>query len=121
MLEPGQHDIVVFPGGSGNGQASAVTPAGLTALRNFVSAGGGYIGTCGGSFLGLQHVGFYLPAKHAACGNVSPADKLLQPHCSPATQEPFDRGDGNVLVEFTQTGLTQLNLPPAKFSGNVTM
>ena len=106
---------------AGNGQASAVGPEGLVALRKFVSAGKGYIGTCGCSFLGLQHVGFYLPPSHAPCGDVSPDDKLLQPHCTPPTQEPFDRGDGDVLVEFTQAGLAQLNLPPSKFSGNVTI
>ena len=143
-LEPSALDVAVFPGGSGNGQAAAVGPAGLVALRKFVAAGKGYIGTCGGSFLGLQHVGFYLPPKHAPCGDVSKADKLLQPHCTPLTQEPFDRGDGDVQVEFTQAvssdtfsicapsvsltpkvslfqGLEQLSLPPAQFSGNVTI
>jgi putative intracellular protease/amidase len=49
QLTPSQYDVVVFPGGSGNGQAAAVTPAGLVALRKFVAAGKGYIGTCGGS------------------------------------------------------------------------
>ena len=42
-----------------------VDPTGLVALRKFVAAGKGYIGTCGGSFLGLPHVGFYLPPQHA--------------------------------------------------------
>ena len=60
MLEPGQLDVVVFPGGSGNGQAKAIGLAGLEALRKFVQAGGGYIGTCGGAFLGLQ-------VRHALC------------------------------------------------------
>ena len=120
-LEPSALDVAVFPGGSGNGQAAAVGPAGLVALRKFVAAGKGYIGTCGGSFLGLQHVGFYLPPKHVPCGDVSKADKLLQPHCTPLTQEPFDRGDGDVQVEFTLEGLNLLSLPPAQFSGNVTI
>ena len=48
-------------------------------------AGRGYIGTCGGSFLGLQHVGFYLPANHTPCGDPNKA------HCTPITQEPWDR------------------------------
>ena len=60
MLEPGQFDVVVFPGGSGNGQAKAVGLKGLEALRKFVQAGGGYMGTCGGAFLGLQVGGFRL-------------------------------------------------------------
>eukprot|EP01079_Euglenida_sp_SAG-EU17-18_P009193 gene9193-8279_t len=41
-LAPGDFDMVVFPGGSGNGQATAVGEDGLTALRAFVGAGGGY-------------------------------------------------------------------------------
>ena len=48
-------DVVVFPGGSGNAQAEAIGPTGIAALRAFVADGGGYIGTCGGAFLGLQH------------------------------------------------------------------
>ena len=116
QLTPEQYDVVVFPGGSGNGQAGAVGAAGLEALRRFVSAGKGYIGTCGGSFLGLQHVGFYLPSNHTPSCGLKPL-----PHCTPTTQQPWDRGDGDVLIEFTQAGLEQLNLPPSTYGGNVTI
>ena len=105
-LTPQSYDVVVFPGGSGGGQAEAVGEAGLGALRRFVAGGSGYIGTCGGAFLGLQHVLFYGsgPAGHG-----------------PPTQEPWDRGHGVVQVEFSPAGLMELNLPPQKFGGNVSI
>ena len=102
------HDIMVFPGGSGNGQANAVGESGLAALRRFVAAGGGFVGTCGGAFLGLQHAHFY---------GDGPAGR------GPPTQEPFDRGHGNVSVEFTMQGLSALQLgdETGPFGGNVTI
>lgn len=105
-LQPGDYDIVVFPGGSGNGQANAIGKKGVEMLRSFVSAGGGYIGTCGGAFLGLQHVLFYGDGPN---------------HRGPPTQEPFDRGHGQVQVEFTAQGLQDLSLPQDRFGGNVTI
>jgi len=47
----GQFDVVVFPGGSGSGQAKALRSAGRESVRAFVEAGGGYIGVCGGAYL----------------------------------------------------------------------
>ena len=55
-LSAADYEAVVFPGGSGGGQARAIGEEGLVALRQFVGAGRGYIGTCGGAFLGIQHV-----------------------------------------------------------------
>lgn len=55
-LSAADYEAVVFPGGSGGGQARAIGEEGLVALRRFVGAGRGYIGTCGGAFLGIQHV-----------------------------------------------------------------
>ena len=34
---------MVFPGGSGNGQAKAIGAAGIEAVRNHVRGGGGYL------------------------------------------------------------------------------
>ncbi len=50
----GDFHVLVFPGGSGSAQASAIGEGGLAAVRSFVSAGGHYIGTCAGAFLALQ-------------------------------------------------------------------
>ena len=83
-VAPGDFAALVFPGGSGNGQAAAIGAAGLAAVRAFVGGGGGYVGTCGGAFLGLQHAKFYGDGPAAA---------------GPPTQEPWDRGSGDVLME----------------------
>jgi glutamine amidotransferase-like uncharacterized protein len=98
-LRRDDYEIIVFPGGTGNGQAAAINETGMAAVRAFNSAGGGYIGTCGGAFLGLQHLLFY--------GNPPPP-----------TQEPFDRGDGPVLVEFLAGGDAALGL---NYTGNITI
>jgi hypothetical protein len=110
-LEPGDFSIIVFPGGSGNGQAKAIGGKGLTAVRNFVSSGGAYIGTCGGAFLGLQHVKFYGNGPNGPSGR------------GPPTQEPFDRGHGTVQVEFTEDGVKNLHLQASTYGGdkNVTI
>lgn len=101
------HDIVAFPGGSGRGQATAIGEDGLSAIRAFVKAGGAYLGTCGGAFLGIQHIKFYGDGP----------DGL-----GPPTEEPWDRGHGEVEVGFTAAGVTDFQLAPAKYSGrNVTL
>lgn len=98
-------DVAVFPGGSGNGMAKALGEDGLASVRSFVSAGGGYMGTCGGAFLGISHLYFY--GEGAGSG--------------PPTQEPWDRGHGPVQVEFTEKGLKDIALDPVQFGGNVTV
>ena len=45
------YDVVMFPGGSGAGQAGALQQAGCQKVEQFVAAGGGYVGTCAGAFL----------------------------------------------------------------------
>ena len=103
-------DVLVFPGGSGNGQAAALGEAGLVAVRNFVAQGGGYIGTCGGAFLGLQHLLFYGEGPLGSEG-----------HRGPPTQEPFDRGHGDVQVQFTAAGVSNLKLRSTSPKRNVTI
>ena len=92
-------DLVVFPGGSGTGQANALGAAGQAAVKNFVHAGGGYIGTCGGAFLAIKHLGLF-----------------GEP--SPPTVEPWARGHGPVAVEFTPKGVTSLQLPRSVYGDN---
>jgi len=48
------HDVVVYPG-SGSGVWAVINNPGLgTTIRDFVGAGGGYIGICGGAIAGSQ-------------------------------------------------------------------
>lgn len=46
-----QFDVVMFTGGSGSGQASALGETGRRQVKQFVEKGGGYVGICAGSYL----------------------------------------------------------------------
>jgi hypothetical protein len=46
-------DVVVFPGGSGSQEFVGIDAAGQAAVKAFVRAGGGYLGTCAGAYLAL--------------------------------------------------------------------
>ena len=50
-LSPTNFDLVVFPGGGGSAEAAAIGPGGAAAVRAFVAAGKGYLGTCAGGYL----------------------------------------------------------------------
>jgi len=96
-------DAVLFPGGSGSGQARALGAAGMGAVRAFVAGGGGYVGTCGGAFLALEHLMLY---------GTPPLP----------TVEPWKRGHGPVQVEFTAAAAATLHLDPQTYANkNVTI
>jgi len=44
-------DVLIQPGGSGSKQAKALEQEGRDKIRDFVAAGGGYLGICAGSYL----------------------------------------------------------------------
>ncbi len=44
-------DVVIHPGGSGSGQGKALAETGRTRERDFIKAGGGYVGICAGAYL----------------------------------------------------------------------
>jgi glutamine amidotransferase-like uncharacterized protein len=44
-------DVIVFPGGTGNGQARSLGESGAAAVVEFVAGGGGAIGICAGGYL----------------------------------------------------------------------
>eukprot|EP00441_Pelagodinium_beii_P008479 CAMPEP_0197684958 /NCGR_PEP_ID=MMETSP1338-20131121/100213_1 /TAXON_ID=43686 ORGANISM="Pelagodinium beii, Strain RCC1491" /NCGR_SAMPLE_ID=MMETSP1338 /ASSEMBLY_ACC=CAM_ASM_000754 /LENGTH=218 /DNA_ID=CAMNT_0043266731 /DNA_START=179 /DNA_END=835 /DNA_ORIENTATION=- len=83
------YDVVIFPGGRGDHQAAAVGKDGLEAIKAFVSAGGGYIGVCGGAALAITFLKFF--------GDVQ-------------KEEPWDRGKGDVRVEITDDGHNSLQM-----------
>ncbi|MDP6753585.1 MAG: succinylglutamate desuccinylase/aspartoacylase family protein [Verrucomicrobiota bacterium] len=56
----GQFDMVIFPGGSGSKQAAALGKVGKDAVRDFVDAGGGYVGICAGAFLAASNYSWSL-------------------------------------------------------------
>lgn len=43
--------VLIHPGGSGGGQGKAIGEAGRQQVREFVKAGGGYVGVCAGAYL----------------------------------------------------------------------
>jgi glutamine amidotransferase PdxT len=45
------YDVVMFPGGSGTGEANALQQSGCAKVEQFVARGGGYVGTCAGAYL----------------------------------------------------------------------
>ena len=44
-------DVIIFSGGSGSGQSKAIGETGRAKVREFVAAGGGYLGICAGAYL----------------------------------------------------------------------
>eukprot|EP00729_Bicosta_minor_P002778 gene2778-29660_t len=100
-IKPGNFAVVVFPGGSGRGESTAIGEEGMDAVKAHLVAGGGYIGTCGGAFLAIQHLKLY---------GEGPAG------LGPTTQEPWDRGHGVVQVEFTKEGAETLGLQAATYA-----
>lgn len=89
-------DMVFFPGGWSTGQAHGLGDDGMEAVKSFVHNGGGYVGTCGGAWLGLEFLRLYGDGPD---GQGIPADEL---------------GEGDSHVAFSEEALrdefTQLDL-----------
>jgi len=88
------YDVIMFPGGSGNGENTSLTPDGSNIVREFIWNGGGYIGICAGGFEAIQHL------------------KIIKAN----VRQPYDRGAGNLTVEFNEQGTRALG-----YSGNETI
>jgi glutamine amidotransferase-like uncharacterized protein len=104
-------DLVIFPGGSGTGQANAIGEVGLALILSWVNAGGAYIGTCAGAFLGMSYVPHPESSPKPSALTLSFARSHIGFYGEPAgfpTQEPWDRGDGNVSVEVLDRGFEDL-------------
>lgn len=89
QLKPGAFDVVFFPGGSGGGEKKSLGIKGAASVQAFVKAGGGYLGICAGAYL-AEPLGLIKYKK----------------------MEPWDRGDGDVLVQWEQAGRDALQLGP---------
>lgn len=48
-------DVLIMPGGSGSKQAAMLEDTGRDKVREFVKAGGGYVGICAGAYLASSH------------------------------------------------------------------
>ena len=86
-LDLTQFDVVVFPGGSGSGQAKGIGEVGLEKVREYVKNGGGYVGICAGAYL--------------ACTNFSWGLGILN---ASTVSSKWMRGSGYVDFEVTHDG-----------------
>ncbi|MCH2160736.1 MAG: BPL-N domain-containing protein [Phycisphaerales bacterium] len=88
-------DAVIFPGGSGSGQARAIGESGRAKVRKFVQGGGGYIGVCAGAYLALDNYSWSL--------RLIPMDSFDREH--------WRRGNASLELELTGDGLELFREP----------
>lgn len=81
-------DVVLFPGGSGGGEAKSLEEAGRKEVRSFVERGGGYLGICAGAYLASADYDWSL--------HILDAKVLDRAH--------WARGSGDVEVSLTASG-----------------
>ena len=91
-------DVVAFSGGSGGTQAASLGEAGRAKVREFVRAGGGYLGVCAGAYL--------------ACSNFSWGLGILD---ASTVSRKWMRGRGFMDIELTSEGRGLLGEVPGTF------
>lgn len=90
-------DVVMFTGGSASKQAASLGDKGREEIRQFVRAGGGYIGICAGAYLACSGFDWGVGVLNA---------KTVSPK--------WARGDGQVEIEMTPKGTALTTLPAGK-------
>jgi len=90
--------VVMFTGGSGSRQAETIGEEGRAKVKEFVEAGGGYIGICAGAYL--------------ACSGFSWGVKVLD---AKTASPKWRRGEGNVKLELTERGREVFGGPAGQF------
>lgn len=83
-----QFDVLIFPGGSGSGQAKGIGEAGAAAVRRFIDGGGGYVSSCAGTYLATNGYPWSL--------------KILD--ANTVDRKHWRRGTGTVTIELTEAG-----------------
>lgn len=92
-------NVVMFTGGSGSKQAEAIGEEGRVKVKEFVEAGGGYIGICAGAYL--------------ACSGFSWGVKVLD---AKTASPKWRRGEGTVKLELTERGRAVFGTPAGQFN-----
>lgn len=82
-------DVVLFPGGSASGESVGLTQVGRDMVHSFLGDGGGYLGICAGAYLARPD---YLNVMNYS------------------SKSPWNRGDGEVQVQFNKAGRYYLGL-----------
>lgn len=81
-------DVLIMPGGSGSKQAERLEATGREAIRDYVRAGGGYVGICAGSYLASSHYDWSLGLINARVWD----------------RAHWARGGGDVSMRMTDAG-----------------
>jgi len=92
------YDVVIQGGGGSIAQAKSLEPAGRDAIREFVRAGGGYLGVCAGAYLAASDKDYQLGLINA---------RVID-------REHWARGRGDVVLDFSKTGQQELKFPQEK-------
>ncbi len=117
-LTPAQCDVVVFPGGSGSGQAKGLGEAGRQRVREFVGQGGGYVGICAGAYLACSNFDWGLSLLNA--GTVSSkwrrGQAMLELEATPEAVPVIGAVEGRFKVRYNNGPIlkpwTRADLPP---------
>ena len=88
------YDVVIFTGGSGSKQAATIGDKGREQVHKFIENGGGYVGICAGAYLACDGFSWGLHVLNAK----TPSSK-------------WQRGHGDVKLEFTEAGQKTLGFP----------
>ena len=91
-------DVVIFPGGSGGGQAKSLGKSGRDIVRKFVTDGGGYVGICAGAYLASADYDWSL--------HILDAKVLDRKH--------WARGFGNVRIKASAAATKSLQFKSAE-------
>ncbi len=89
------YHVVIFTGGSGSGQARTIGLAGREQVRQFVEAGGGYVGICAGAYL--------------ACDGFKWSVHVLD---AKTPSSLWERGHADLEIETNTAGQSLLGLRP---------
>ena len=91
-------DVVIHPGGSGSGQGKSLAETGRTKERDFIKAGGGFVGICAGAYLASADYDWSL--------HVLDAKVLDRKH--------WARGFGDVELGLAPAGQTMFDVKTTK-------
>jgi glutamine amidotransferase-like uncharacterized protein/N-formylglutamate amidohydrolase len=89
-----QFSVLIHPGGSGSKQGQALGEQGREKVREFVQAGGGFVGICAGAYLAAGDRDWSLSVLDA---------KVID-------REHWNRGFGNVTIAMSSKGMETLNV-----------
>jgi putative intracellular protease/amidase len=92
------YDVVIFPGGTGSGQAKAIGETGRKEVQDFVKNGGGFVGICAGAYLATCDYSWSFALLNA---------KVID-------RKHWARGVGDVDIDLSPEGKDLLRWPSAR-------